>query len=153
VTKGDDHITIRPLTPADRAQWAQLWCDYLAFYETTLPDTIYDTHFARLTTDTAANFHGLVAESGGTLVGLVHYVFHPHGWKVENVCYLQDLFVTPATRGTGTGRALIEAVYAAADAAGSPSVYWLTQTGNAAGRRLYDKTATLTDFIKYQRPL
>jgi ribosomal protein S18 acetylase RimI-like enzyme len=30
----------------------------------------------------------------------------------------------------GVGRALIEAVYAAADANGTPSVYWLTQEEN-----------------------
>jgi GNAT superfamily N-acetyltransferase len=54
-------------------------------------------------------------------------------------------------RGTGAGRALIEAVYAAGDAAGCPTVYWMTQDFNAAGRRLYDRVAKLTPFIKYQR--
>jgi GNAT superfamily N-acetyltransferase len=68
------------------------------------------------------------------------------------VCYLQDLYADPAVRGTGIGRKLIEAVYAAADAAGAPAVYWLTQDDNATGRRLYDRVGQLTNFIKYQRP-
>ena len=51
------------------------------------------------------------------------------------------------------GRALITAVYAAADEAGAPSVYWLTQEGNTTARQLYDRIATPTDFMKYQRPL
>ncbi|MEL6211838.1 MAG: GNAT family N-acetyltransferase, partial [Pseudomonadota bacterium] len=46
---------------------------------------------------------------------------------------------------------LIEAVYAAADAAGSPSVYWLTQHSNTDARTLYDRIGTLSPFIKYVR--
>jgi len=52
----------------------------------------------------------------------------------------------------GIGRKLIEAVYDAADKAGSPSVYWLTQDFNSTARTLYDRTGVLTPFIKYQRP-
>jgi GNAT superfamily N-acetyltransferase len=70
---------------------------------------------------------------------------------VEDVCYLQDLYVDPQARGTGAGRALIEAVYAAADANGTPSVYWLTQDHNTTARQLYDRIAKVTPFIKYQR--
>ena len=116
-------LTIRPLRPDDEAQWRVLWRDYLAFYETTVDEVIYATHFARLLGDDPQDFHGLVAEAEGRLIGLTHYLFHRHGWKVENVVYLQDLYVTPQARGTGAGRALIEAVYAAADAAGCLSAY------------------------------
>ena len=49
------------------------------------------------------------------------------------------------------GRALIEAVYAAADRNGTPSVYWMTQEFNYRGRMLYDQVASRTPFIKYQR--
>ena len=38
-----------------------------------------------------------------------------------------------------------------ADDYGCSSTYWLTQDFNEAGRRLYDKVAKLTPFIKYQR--
>ena len=68
-----------------------------------------------------------------------------------SACYLQDLYVDASYRGTGVGRALIEGVYAAADAAGSPSVYWTTQHFNVVGRRLYDRIGELTPFIKYVR--
>lgn len=147
-----DDVTIRPLLASDRAEWAVLWKEYLAFYETTLPQDIYDSTFARLLGDDPQDFSGLVAEHDVQLIGLTHYVFHRHGWKIENVCYLQDLYVSPVARGTGCGRKLIEAVYAAADAIGSPNVYWLTQDDNAAGRQLYDRVGALTKFIKYQRP-
>lgn len=142
---------IRPVRAEDKPEWARLWTAYLAFYETTLPSQIYDTHFDRLLGDDPQDFNGLLALSDDTPVGLAHYLFHRHGWSVENTCYLQDLFVDPDIRGTGAGRALIEAVYAKADAAGAPSVYWMTQDFNATARQLYDRVGELTPFIKYKR--
>ncbi|MEP4637872.1 MAG: GNAT family N-acetyltransferase [Yoonia sp.] len=129
-----------------------MWTAYLEFYGTALPSDIFASTFDRLLGDDPQDFSALVAEVDGELIGLAHYLFHRHGWKIENVCYLQDLYVSPAARGTGCGRKLIEAVYAAADTHGAPNVYWLTQDDNAAGRQLYDRVGSLTNFIKYQRP-
>lgn len=136
---------------SDRPQWDALWTAYLAFYETSRPKDIYDTYFARLLGNDPQDYDCLVAERDGTLVGLTHFLFHRHGWRVENVCYLQDLYADPSVRGQGIGRKLIEGVYAVADAAGCPSVYWLTQDFNAEARKLYDRIGTLSPFIKYER--
>lgn len=143
---------IRPLNQADEADWRRLWTGYLTNYESTVSEEVYTTTFARLLGDDPQDFTCLIAEVDGAPVGLTHYLFHRHAWKVENVCYLQDLYTDPSVRGTGAGRALIEGVYAAAEAAGAPTVYWLTQDFNATARRLYDRVATLTPFIKYNRP-
>lgn len=151
MTGSDDALIVRPLAESDRSAWDDLWSAYLAFYETTLPPEIYDTYFERLLGDDPQDYNGLVAELDGKLVGLTHYLFHRHGWKIENVCYLQDLYADPTVRGRGVGRALIEAVYTAADAAGAPSVYWTTQHFNTEARKLYDRIGTLTPFIKYDR--
>lgn len=142
---------IRPLRPADEAEWRALWSEYLAFYKTSVPEVVYASTFARLLGNDPQDFSCLIAEVDGKPVGLAHYLFHRHGWKIENVCYLQDLYVAPTARGTGTGRALIEAVYAAADAAGAPAVYWLTQDFNHTARKLYDRVAKVTPFIRYSR--
>ena len=142
---------IRPLRREDEAEWRRLWRGYLDFYETELPEAVYASSFARLTDPEVRDYHGLLAVADGRPVGLAHYIFHRHGWQIEDVCYLQDLYVDPEARGTGAGRRLIEAVYAAADAAGRPSVYWLTQSFNATARRLYDRVGTETPFIKYRR--
>lgn len=144
-------ITIRPVRAEDEAEWRVLWTGYLEFYETSVPEDVYQSTFARLLSDDPHEFHGLVAEQGGKLIGLTHYLFHRHAWKIENVVYLQDLFVSKDARGTGAGRALIEAVYAAADKAGCPAVYWLTQDFNTTARQLYDRVANLTPFIRYNR--
>ena len=144
-------LTIRPLLATDEAAWRRLWTAYLAFYDTVLPEVIFQTHFARLLGDDPQDYHGLVADIDGNLVGLTHYVFHRHGWTIGNTCYLQDLYADPAVRGMGSGRKLIEAVYAAADTAGAASVYWMTNRTNTTARQLYDRIAEPTDFIKYRR--
>ncbi len=143
---------IQSITPADRRDWQTLWTAYLEFYETSLPDAVFDATFQRLCSSDYPRQNGYLARQDGQAVGLVHYVFHPHNWKIEDTCYLQDLFTTPRARGHGVGRALIEAVYAAADANETPSVYWMTQDFNTQARKLYDRIGVLTPFIKYTRP-
>lgn len=144
-------LEIRPITAPDEAEWRRLWRAYLAFYETELPEAVYASTFQRLLGNDPQDFNGFIATLRGRPVGLTHYLFHRHGWKIENTCYLQDLYADPEVRGQGIGRALIEAVYAAADTQGAPSVYWLTQDFNTEARRLYDRIGTLTPFIKYSR--
>ncbi len=145
-------LTIRPLRPEDRDQWAEMWRDYLAFYETKVPDSTFQSTFARLLGDDPNDFSCFVADLDGQLLGLTHYLFHRHAWKEESVCYLQDLYARPEARGTGVGRALIEAVYEEADRQKAPSVYWLTQENNHTARKLYDRIGKLSPFLKYQRP-
>ncbi len=144
-------LVIRALMVSDEAEWRRMWKDYLAFYETELGDAIYKSTFARLLGDDPQDFSCLIAEHKGKPVGLTHFLYHRHGWKIENTCYLQDLWADADVRGLGIGRALIEAVYAEADKAGAPSVYWLTQDFNENARKLYDRIGVLSDFIKYQR--
>ncbi|MCA0043609.1 GNAT family N-acetyltransferase [Celeribacter litoreus] len=144
-------LNIRPLTAADEAEWRELWSGYLTFYESEVSEEVYTTTFRRLIDPEHTERGALVAEKDGKLVGLVHYIFHAHNWRVEDVTYLQDLFVSEDARGTGAGRALIEAVYALADENGTPAVYWTTQHFNETARKLYDRIGSLTPFIKYQR--
>jgi GNAT superfamily N-acetyltransferase len=144
-------LSIRPLRAEDEALWRGLWGGYLDYYETKVSEVVYTTTFDRLLSGKRAEPHGLIAFVGDQAVGLTHYILHRHCWKVEEVCYLQDLFTTPAARGKGVARALIGAVYDAADAAGAPAVYWLTQEFNYRGRMLYDQVGTKTPFIRYNR--
>jgi GNAT superfamily N-acetyltransferase len=144
-------LEIRALTPACKPHWAQLWYAYLDFYDTSLPIKVYDQTFAALLSDDPHAPRGFLAWDGAQAVGLVHFIFHAHCWRPEGTCYLQDLFVMPELRARGTGRALMQAVYAAADERGIESVYWLTQDFNATARKLYDKVGEATPFIKYIR--
>ena len=144
-------IIIRDLEAEDRNEWTSLWRAYLAFYETSLPETVFDTTFKRLLSDDHKNQNCMIALIGSKPVGLVHYIYHPHNWNLNEVTYLQDLYADPDHRGQGIGRALIQAVYDKADANGTPNVYWLTQEFNHTARHLYDRVAKVTPFIKYNR--
>jgi len=145
-------IAIRPIAQADYDAWKPLWDGYNAFYgrenETALPREVTATTWRRFF-DPAEPVHALVAERGGALLGLVHYLFHRSTTRIEGVCYLQDLFTAADARGSGIGRALIHAVYEQAAAAGVRRVYWQTHAANATARLLYDKVAQHAGFIVY----
>ncbi|MFQ5439110.1 MAG: GNAT family N-acetyltransferase, partial [Paracoccaceae bacterium] len=94
---------IRPVRESDRADWQRLWTDYLSFYETCVSAEVYRVSFSRLLSGVEREFHGLIAECDGKPCGLVHYLFHRHMWRVEQTCYLQDLFAEHAMRGKGVG--------------------------------------------------
>lgn len=143
-------VSIRAARAEDRDQWEPLWKGYQEYYEVNL-DSATDGLWQRLMSDDAVEPTCLIAEEDGTMLGFTHYLFHAHTWTTKQRIYLVDLFTHKDARGKGVGRALIEAVYEAADAADAESVYWLTQDFNAPGRALYDKVARLTPFIKYQR--
>ncbi len=143
-------MIIRPVRPEDKANWLPLWQGYLQFYEHDLPSDITDTLWARFF-DAAEPVHALVAEENAQLLGLVHYIFHRNTWMVEDVCYLEDLFTAETSRGKGVGRALIEAVYAAARAAGSTRVYWMTHETNTTAQALYNNIADKPGFIQYRK--
>ena len=146
-------VAIRPVQAADQTDWRRLWTGYLDFYETKVSEEVYETTWSRLLSGGPGEYQGLIARAAGEgeALGLAHVLRHRHCWSVADVCYLQDLFVAPAARGLGVGRALIETVYRLADESGAANVYWLTQEHNATARALYDRIATKTPFIKYTR--
>jgi GNAT superfamily N-acetyltransferase len=143
-------FVIRPIEPADRARWEPLWQGYQTFYKVELAAGVTETTWQRFF-DGIEPVNALVAEEGKELLGLVHYLFHRSTWMIGPICYLQDLFTAEKARGKGVGRALIEAVYARAPAAGAPRVYWHTHETNATARFLYDKVATLSGFVQYRK--
>src|ERR1700742_1439393 len=118
-------IAIRPLRADERAAWEPLWKGYLDFYKATVPCEVYNTTWARLH-DPNEPMWLLGAYADGSLVGIVHYLYHRSCWTIGDYCYLQDLFVAESARKLGVGRALIEAVYAEARAAGASRGYWNT---------------------------
>ncbi len=145
-------IRIRPLAAKDKAAWLQLFKAYIVFYEASVADDIIETTWQRMI-DGEPDFHiGLAAVDGDDRpVGIAHILFHRSTWAAAYYCYLEDLFVEPALRAGGIGRALIEAVYREADARGCSRTYWMTQEFNYRARGLYDQMATKTPFVQYRR--
>jgi GNAT superfamily N-acetyltransferase len=142
-------ITLRAIERRDREQWTPLWRGYLDFYCAPWSDEVANLTFARIF-DPLEPVHAIVADRDGELIGLTHYLFQRSTWLINSQCYLQDLYVSEAARGTGVGRALIAAVVDAAKDAGAARVYWNTHEANAVARRLYDAVAERPGFIQYR---
>jgi GNAT superfamily N-acetyltransferase len=145
-------MLIRPARPEDFEQWLPLWQAYQRFYKSDIAPAVTELTWARFH-DAAEPMHCAVAEAGGKLVGLVHFIYHRSCWTAAPYCYLQDLFAPEAQRGQGVGRALIEHVYAQAAAAGAARVYWLTHETNHTAMQLYDRIADKSGFLQYRKLL
>ena len=151
-----DSIDIRDVARGDFEQWLPLWEGYNAFYKrvgpTAVPMEVTKTTWSRFF-DAYEPVNALVAESGGRLVGMTHYIFHRNTTMLGPTCYLQDLFTAAEVRGEGVGRALITGVYDRAKAAGSTRVYWMTHETNATAQLLYDRIADRSGFIQYRKTI
>ena len=155
-TRTSESLVVRPIERADYEAWRPLWEGYNAFYgragETALADEITTATWERFFTE-GEPVRALVAEYQGRVSGLAHYLFHRSTTRLDDVCYMQDLFTAEHLRGKGIGRQLILAVYQAARRAGCSRVYWQTHASNAKGRTLYDQVAEHKGFIVYGREL
>jgi GNAT superfamily N-acetyltransferase len=141
-------LQIREAQQQDEAAWRDLWAGYLAFYEVVLSEEITARTWARIL-DPASPTFGSVAVLDGRLAGFVNYVVHEATWCIQPVCYLEDLFVAPESRGAGIGRAIICDLLERAAAAGWSRMYWHTHRDNPA-RKLYDEFVAADDSVRYR---
>ncbi|WP_282610702.1 GNAT family N-acetyltransferase [Pelagibius sp. Alg239-R121] len=149
-----EDTTVRVPSQSEFDPWLRLWEGYNSFYKragpTAVPDEVTRMTWDRFF-DPSEPVHALVAVRDGKLVGLVHYIFHRNTTMLGPNCYLQDLFTDETTRGKGIGRALINAVYDRAKAAGAIRVYWHTHETNETAMKLYDKVAEHSGFVMYRK--
>lgn len=143
-------LRITPFRDRDHSEWSRLAREYQLFDEDLASDDEMARTWARLTT--SHEIDGLGAYLGDRLIGIAHFHFHEHVWH-GTVCYLEDLFVDEAVRRRGAGRALIEHVARLALARGCFRLYWVTKNTNALARRLYDRLAIDTGYVRYDLPL
>ncbi|OON36558.1 GNAT family N-acetyltransferase [Izhakiella australiensis] len=140
-------INIRHAQAQDYPAWLTLWQGYLGFYQNDLDENVTSTTWRRaLSAD--SNILCRLAETERGIIGFAMCVLHEGTWSTQPLCYLEDLYVQQDARGIGAGRALIEAICAEARQKSCSSVYWVTRENNPA-RKLYDKLATLDDFVRY----
>jgi GNAT superfamily N-acetyltransferase len=139
---------IRAALPSDESTWRELWRGYCDFYEATLPDAVTNRTWKRIL-DPDSSVMCVVAEVDGQVQGFAHCVVHENTWEIEAVCYLEDLFVSPAARGRGIGGALLEWLRNAMRAEGWARLYWMTRADNVEARRLYDRFTQADGFVRY----
>lgn len=140
--------TIRAALPSDETAWRQLWRGYCDFYKAQLPEEVTNRTWKRIL-DPDSAVMCVVAELDGQVYGFANCVVHENTWETQAVCYLEDLFVTPAARGRGIGTALLEWLRNAMRAEAWARLYWVTKADNVQARRLYDRFTQADDFVRY----
>ncbi|MCV2870438.1 GNAT family N-acetyltransferase [Defluviimonas sp. WL0002] len=145
-------LVIRDAVAADEAGWRRLWSEFLTFYDKDLPDSVTSRTWARIM-DPAHPMSLRLAELDGAPTGFTLWQVHDSSWVATGDLYLEDLFVTPAARGGGIGRALIGDLVDIGRARGCTRIYWMTEETNVTARKLYDRFASPDGHIRYRADL
>lgn len=145
-------LQVIPVQQQDYQHWLPYWLAYQEFYNVNLSSAVTQTTWQRFF-DEAEPIYCAVAKQGGKVLGFVHYVIHRSTWATQDYCYLEDLYVSPATRGQHIGKSLIEYVQKQAIAQQCGRLYWHTQEINHTAQKLYDWIAEKPGIIEYRMSL
>jgi GNAT superfamily N-acetyltransferase len=129
---------IRPASPQDVPQIHRLIRD-LAEYEESLDAvtaTEGDLRRALFADQPAIFAH--VAEHEGSVAGFALWFLNYSTWLGSHGIYLEDLYVTPALRGTGLGRALLSELARVCVQRGYGRLEWAVLDWNAPARGFYE---------------
>jgi GNAT superfamily N-acetyltransferase len=142
-------IDIRSALPEDETDWRRLWAGYLAFYDVPLAEAVTASTWRRIL-DPQSRLSMRVALIDGTMAGFAIHHHHDSTWVVGCDGYLEDLYLDPAFRGKGIGRALIDDLIDISKARGWERLYWHTNVNNVTARKLYDSYAKEDGHIRYR---
>jgi GNAT superfamily N-acetyltransferase len=134
---GAVHPAVRPARASDVPRLHQLVVD-LAEYERArdevhaTPDQLREALFGP-----APAVHALVAEHDGAVVGFAVWFLNFSTWEGVHGIYLEDLYVEPAHRGSGLGKALLQALAEIAVERGLARFEWSVLDWNAPSIAFY----------------
>lgn len=142
-------LTVGPPVPDDAPTWRELYKAYADFYEEIVTDAQLDLVWSWITDPHHDVKALLVRDANGTPVGLAHYrpYFRPLAATVAG--QLDDLFVTPSSRGSGAVDALLEGLREIARQRGWSKIRWITADDNHRARSKYDQVAERTMWVIY----
>jgi GNAT superfamily N-acetyltransferase len=84
-------------------------------------------------------FETLICRRGGKPIGFALYFFTYSTFMGKPTLYLEDLFVVPAARGEGAGRALLAALARVAVRRGCGRMEWAVLDWNRSAIRFYQR--------------
>lgn len=144
-------IATRDPIPTDWTEWHRMWSANCVHFGASMSHA-HDRELWRRIMAPEHPVGALVCSTAGgdgKLLGLAHYVLHPHTFSSKMVCYLEDLWVDLSARRAGVGRSLIDGLVARGKEQDWRRVYWHTETDNVAARTLYDRIAQATNYVRY----
>lgn len=141
---------VRDIREGDREAWRRLFTEYGVFYATDFSDAVLDGVWAWLM-DADSELCAVVAVDSGRAFGFAHYRSLPDTFTAAHEWYMDDLYVEPGHRGSGAGSALIDAVAERAASDGGGKLRWITAADNTTAQTVYDKLATRTTWVTYER--
>ncbi|MEN9620600.1 MAG: hypothetical protein RL499_793, partial [Actinomycetota bacterium] len=118
--------------------------------ETAFDDAVLDGVWAWLMDAEHPQFC-LVAEVDAEVVGFAHVREQPDTFTAGPGWFLDDLYTAPESRGSGAGSALIAAIEQHARAHGGGTIRWITAADNERAQRVYDRLATRTTWVTYEK--
>ena len=143
---------VRPLGESDYERWRELYRGYADFYRVDQPEQSARRVWSWIH-DPQHEVQGLAAEDGdGRMVGLAHYRPFARPLSATVGCWLDDLFVDPASRGSGAAEALLTELARLAKDNDWSVVRWITADDNHRARSKYDRVATRTQWVTYDMP-
>ena len=96
----------------------------------------------------------LARDDGGRAIGFATVFWSWSTTSAERIGVMNDLFVAPEGRGTGTAEALIEACRAECARHGARKLTWQTALDNERARKVYDRIgATHEQWLDYWLPV
>jgi len=132
---GEGEHGVRRATPEDAADVARLLHDFNTEFSDPTPGVAVLTERAK---EMLADGELTVLLAGAGPDGLAQLRFLPSIWTGAPSCYLEELYVAPARRGEGMGRALLEAAMEVARQAGATHIDLNTGETDTAARALYE---------------
>jgi GNAT superfamily N-acetyltransferase len=146
-------VNVVRLAERHREDWERLYAGYAAFYRVAQTAEMRARVWGWIH-DPAHEVEALVAEDGdGRAVGLAHFRAFARPLSATTGGFLDDLFVDPAVRGGRVADALIEAVAAVGRERGWSVIRWITADDNYRARGVYDRLATRTMWITYDKKI
>jgi GNAT superfamily N-acetyltransferase len=89
-------------------------------------------------------FRAIIAEHDGEAAGFALYFWSYSTWMGHHGIRLEDLYVTPAMRGRGIGKALLARVARIAVDEGCPRLEWDVLAWNAPAIAVYERVGATT---------
>ena len=145
-------LTVREATPSDSVTILRFVRE-LADYEKAIHEVeaTEETVCASIFGDGSVT-HALIAEHDGTAIGMAVYFFSYSTWQAKNGLYLEDLYVTPAARGAGAGKALLRRLAQIALEKGCGRFEWSVLDWNEPSIKVYEAIGAeaQTEWIRYR---